>query len=330
VSNVRSTAGGHERPRVIVVALGGNAILQEHEAGTAEQQAANLERACSHLVPLIRDGNRVIITHGNGPQVGNLLVQQVQAADLAPMQPMDVCVGMTQGQVGPLLERILANRLRREGVPRDVVVLVSHVLVDPEDPELQRLTKPVGPFVDAATRDRLTATAGFTFRELGRNPDRPFRRVVPSPRPLRLIETRPLRALSEAGAVVIAGGGGGVPVVLEPDGSYRSIEAVIDKDLTAEKVAESVAADLLLILTDVDRVAVDYGKPTQRNLDRLTLDEARRFLEAGEFGSGSMQPKVTACIEFVEYGGEAAIIAGLGSADRALRAEAGTRIERGP
>lgn len=315
---------------MIVVALGGNAILQEHEAGTAEQQVANLERACSHLVPLIRDGNRVIITHGNGPQVGNLLVQQVQAAGLAPMQPMDVCVGMTQGQVGSVFARILTNRLRHEGVMRDVVVLISHVLVDAGDPELGRLTKPIGPFVDAATRDRLTDAAGFTFRELGRDPERPFRRVVASPRPLRLIETRPLRALSEAGAVVVTGGGGGVPVVLEPDGSYRAIEAVIDKDLTAEKVAESVAADLLVILTDVDRVAVDYGKPTQRDLDRLTLEEARRLLEAGEFGAGSMLPKVTACVEFVEYGGEAAIIAGLGSAGRAIRGEAGTRIERGP
>lgn len=317
------------RPRIIVVALGGNAILQEHEAGSAGEQMANLEQACEHLVPLIADGHRIIITHGNGPQVGNLLMQQAQAAAFAPMQPMDVCVGMTQGQVGPLLARALANRLRRDGIQRDVVALVSHVLVDPEDPELQRLTKPVGPFVDAAMAQELTRTAGFTFREIGRNPERPFRRVVPSPRPLRLIEARPLRALSEAGAVVVAGGGGGVPVVLDPDGSYRSIEAVIDKDLTAEKVAESVAADLLLILTDVERVAVNFGKPSQRDLERLTLAEAKTLLAAGEFAFGSMYPKVLACIQFVEYGGEAAIIAGLGSADRAVRGTAGTRIERG-
>ncbi len=321
--------GEKERRKVIVVALGGNAILQEHEEGTAAEQIANLERACEHLVPLIRGGHRVVITHGNGPHVGNLLIQQVEAADLVPMQPMDVCVGMTQGQVGSLLGRILTNRLRLEGIERDVVVLVSHILVDPEDPELQRLSKPVGPFVDEATRDHLASVAGFTFRAVGRNPERPYRRVVPSPKPLRLIETRPLRALAESGFVVVAGGGGGVPVVLEADGGYRSIEAVIDKDLTAEKVAESVGADLLLILTDVDRVAVEFGKPGQRSIDRLSLEEAKRLVEAGEFAAGSMLPKVTACIEFVEYGGEAAIIAGLGSADLAVRGEAGTRFVRG-
>jgi carbamate kinase len=314
--------------KLIVVALGGNAILREHEQGTAQEQFANLERACAHLVPLIADGHRLIITHGNGPQVGNLLTQQAESVAYAPMQPMDVCVAMTQGQVGTLLARALTNRLRMEGIQRDVVALISHVLVDAQDPDLQAPSKPVGPFVDERTKEHQALQDGFLFRRIGKDPARPYRRVVPSPKPLRLIETRSLRALSEAGTVVITAGGGGIPVVIEADGSYRSIEAVIDKDLTAEKVAESVAADLLLILSDVERVALDYGKPGQRDVDRLTLAEAKRLLEAGEFASGSMEPKVLACVQFLDYGGDAAIIAGLASAERAVRRAAGTWFER--
>lgn len=315
--------------KVIVVALGGNAILQDHQVGTADEQLANLERACAHLIPLIRDGHRLIVTHGNGPQVGNLLIQQAEAAAFAPIQPMAVCVAMTQGQVGTLLARAITNQLRLAGIQRDVVALVSHVLVDPDDPDLAAPSKPIGPFLAEAAMEHQATQNGFLFQKLGKDPRRPYRRVVPSPHPLRLIETRSLRALSEAGAVVVTAGGGGIPVVAERDGTYRSIEAVVDKDLTAEKVAESVAADLLLILTDVERVALDYGQPGQRDLDCVTLSEAKRLLAAGEFGSGSMAPKVLACVEFVEYGGEAAIIAGLASADAAVRGEAGTRFERG-
>lgn len=314
--------------KTIVVALGGNAILGKDELGTAERQYANLERACAHLVPLVREGHRLILTHGNGPQVGNLLIQQVEAAQFAPIQPMDVCVAMTQGQIGALLQRALTNQLRHAGIQRDVVTIVSQFLIDPADPDFETLSKPVGPFLTEALRRRYETRPGHVIRKIGKDSDRPYRRVVASPRPLRLIEKRALRALSDAGVIVVTAGGGGIPVAMEPHGEYRSIEAVIDKDLAAEKLAESVAADLFLVLTDVDRVALHYGTERQQLLDRVTLDEARTFYNAGHFAAGSMAPKVLACIQFIEYGGEAAIIAGLPAAVQALRGKSGTRFVR--
>ncbi|MBM4406225.1 MAG: carbamate kinase [Chloroflexi bacterium] len=312
--------------KTIVVALGGNAILQNGQRGTRAEQYANLEQACRHLLPLIDDGHRIVLTHGNGPQVGNLLIQQVEAADYAPMMPMDICVGMTQGQIGTLLVQALTNHLRAEGLQRDVVTLVSHFLVDPADADFKTLSKPVGPFLDERLKQRYEALPGHVIRQIGKDPQRPFRRVVASPRPLRLMEKRALRALSEAGVIVVTAGGGGIPVMIQSDGAMRSIEAVIDKDLAAEKIAESIAADILLILTDVEAVALHYGTPQQRTLREVTLTEARTYFAEGHFASGSMSPKVLACIQFLEYGGETAIIAGLSSAERAIRGEAGTRF----
>ena len=312
--------------KTIVVALGGNAILRSGQRGTREEQYANLEQACAHLLPLVREGHRIVLTHGNGPQVGNLLIQQVEAADYAPMMSMDICVGMTQGQIGTLLVQALTNQLREAGIQRDVVTLVSHFLIDPGDPDFNTLSKPVGPFLDERLKRRYEALPGHVIREIGKDPARPFRRVVASPRPLRLIEKRALRALSEAGVIVITAGGGGIPVMIERDGTMRSIEAVIDKDLAAEKIAESIAADVLLILTDVEGVALYYGTPKQRFLHDVTLDEARAYYAEGHFASGSMSPKVLACMQFLEYGGDAAIIGGLASAAQAISGKAGTRF----
>ncbi len=313
----------------IVIALGGNAILQVKQRGTVEEQLANLERACKHLVPLVQDGHRLVLTHGNGPQVGNLLIQQAEAGDFAPYQPMDICVAMTQGQIGAMVQEVLTDQLRAVGLQVDVVTLVSHFLVDREDPDFQALSKPIGPFLTEALKERYEKRYGHIIRKVGSDPLRPYRRVVPSPMPLRLQEKRALKALVDTGAIVVTGGGGGIPVVLDQDGQYKSVEAVIDKDLAGEKLAETLAADIYMVLTDVDKVYLNYGKPDQRPLERVTLDEARRYYEQGHFARGSMAPKVLACIQFIEFGGDVAIITSLESAAEAIAGKAGTRFVRG-
>lgn len=314
--------------RRIVVALGGNAILQAHQRGTAEEQAENLRLACRHLVPLVQDGDRLVLTHGNGPQVGNLLIQQEEASALVPEQPMSICVAMTQGQIGSMLQQAFSNELQAAGIQLEVVTLISHFIVDRDDADFKMLSKPVGPFLTDAMRVQYETQRGHVVRKVGRDPDRPYRRVVASPRPLRLLEKRAAKTFVDAGVVVVTAGGGGIPVLLEEDGTTRAVDAVIDKDLGGEKLAEAVGADLYLILTDVDGVYLDYGTDQQRLVPRLTLDKARELFRAGQFSRGSMGPKVLAAIQFIEYGGEAAVIGPLERAADAVRGMAGTRIER--
>jgi carbamate kinase len=325
---VTTTNPKFETTKTIVIALGGNAILSDGEGGDVEQQMLNMEKACRQLAPLVRSGNRVVITHGNGPQVGNLLIQQEESAAHVPKQPLDICVAMTQGQIGTMLQQVLDKTLRNEGVQRDVVTLVSHFVVAEDDPDFDQASKPIGPFFDASEKKRYE-DQGHTVMEVQPGSDRPYRRSVPSPMPLRLLERRSLRALVGQGAVVIAGGGGGIPVVLEPDGSYRRVEAVIDKDLAGEKLAESVDADIYLVLTNVESVSLDYGTDRQRPLHEITVSQARQYFNDGQFARGSMGPKVMGCIQFVEFGGERAIITGLEWADTALAGHAGTHIVAG-
>ena len=314
-----------EFTKTIVIALGGNAILSEGDTGNVEQQVLNMELACRQLAPLIRSGNRVVITHGNGPQVGNLLMQQEESGPEIPQQPLDICVGMTQGQIGAMLQQVLDKILRNEGIQRDVVTLLSHFVVGEDDPDFSQSSKPIGPFLDARSKKRYE-DRGHTILEVHPGSDRPFRRAVPSPMPLRLLERRSLRALVKQGAIVIAGGGGGIPVVLEADGSYRRVEAVIDKDLAGEKLAESVGADIYLVLTDVESVSLDFGTERQRPIREITVSQAREHYREGQFARGSMAPKVLGCIQFVEFGGERAVITGLNRAEEALAGRAGTHI----
>ena len=311
--------------KTIVIGLGGNDILQDGQRGTVEDQFRNMERVCTYLVPLVREGHRLILTHGNGPQVGNLLIQQEEAEPIVPMQPLDICVGMTQGQVGTMLQQALTNALREAGIRRDVVTVISHFLVGADDPDFQVLSKPVGPFLTQELKEQYEVR-GHTVKEVRQGSERPYRRCVASPAPLRLLEKRALKLLSDSGAVVVAAGGGGIPVVLDADGAYHKVESVIDKDLAGEKLAESVAADIYLILNDVEKVALDYGTDRQRDLERVTLSEARRYYEEGHFAKGSMAPKVLGCIQFIEFGGDVAIIAGLESAARAVAGETGTQF----
>jgi carbamate kinase len=308
----------------VVVALGGNAIQPPHTPGTAARLLANLDLACSHLVPLVQAGHQLVVTHGNGPQVGELLL----ALESREGVRMDVCVAMTQGEVGTLMAQALTNRLVAAGLEVDVVTVLTHVLVDPGDPELDRWSKPIGMFMDERTAHRYERERGHHVAAVGKDAARPYRRVVASPSPLQLLEHRSIKLLSDAGAIVIAAGGGGVPLVARPEGGYAGIEGVIDKDLAGARLAELIGADLYMILTDVEMVAVDYGTPDQRSLRYVSLDEAESYLADGQFPAGSMGPKVRACVDFVRRSGGRALITSIEAASRALAGSAGTEFRR--
>jgi carbamate kinase len=305
-----------------VAALGGNALSPEGDQGTAAEMRAALATTSAMLADLVEDGVELVLTHGNGPQVGRILLQQEYASEHVPPMPMDVCGAQSQGQIGYLIAQSLDSELRRRGVDRRTLCLVTQVVVDGRDPAFRRPTKPVGPSYDRPTAQRIAHETGYVFQVM---PGGKWRRVVASPRPVRFVEEEPLRALVEAGHVVVAAGGGGVPVV-EVDDGYRGVEAVVDKDRTAARLAELLGADLLLILTTVPQVQVGYGTPDARALDSVTVSEARQLLADGQFPDGSMGPKVEACCDFVEATGARAVIAALVDAPAAVRGEAGTSI----
>jgi len=337
VSGPTFSESGH---RIIVAAFGGNAITRATERGTYLEQLANVRAMCEEVLPLIEAGHRVVIIHGNGPQVGSLSLQAEAGKALGvPDQPFDVLGAMTQGQIGYLIQQTLGNMLRgvkshfpgdnrlAPDVPPSVVSVVTQVVVDRADPAFQHPTKPIGPFYDRELAQSLAAEKGWTVVQ---DADRGWRRVVPSPQPLEVIEAAAIQALIAAGSIVVAGGGGGIPVVREPSGGLLGVEAVIDKDLAAERLAALVGADTLLLITGVRRIGLDYGTPNQRFLDLITLDEARRYLAEGQFPAGSMGPKVKAAIRFLEDGGTQAIVTAPEVLAAALRGTDGTRIVQTP
>lgn len=309
----------------IVIALGGNAIKQWDQKGSAEEQLENLRGSCSHMMKIIKRGYPMAITHGNGPQVGNLLIQQEKGAREVPPQPLDVCDAMTQGQIGYMIQQTLFNELKNAGMNRDIVTLITQVMVDKEDPAFRNPSKPVGPFYSKIQKERYEKHWGHMFQKIEMKGER-YRKVVPSPNPLRILEANVIKDLFESGVIVIASGGGGLPVIWDDQGHLHGIEAVIDKDLAGEKLAESVGADLFMILTEVDQVYLDFEKKEQKGLPTLRLEEAKRYLREGQFPAGSMGPKIEACIRFIEYGGGEAMITCLDCADDALEGRGGTRI----
>ena len=305
-----------------VVALGGNALSPPRSTGSADEMRAALASTSGHLADLVAGGVSLVLTHGNGPQVGRILLQQEAAAPDIPAMPMDVCGAESQGQIGYLLAQALDNALRARGSAARALCLVTQVVVDGRDPAFRRPTKPVGPSYDRPEAQRIAAETGHVFTI---QPDKKWRRVVASPEPLRFVEEGPLLEFVEAGHVVIAAGGGGVPVV-DIGGELRGVEAVVDKDRSAGKLATLVGAGLLLILTEVEVVQQGFGTADARSLPRLTVAEARALLAAGEFPEGSMGPKVEAACDFVENGGPRAVITSLGNAARAVEGGAGTEI----
>jgi carbamate kinase len=305
-----------------VVALGGNALSPPSDDGSAASMRAAVATTSEVLAELVERGVGLVITHGNGPQVGRILLQQEYAADRVPPMPMDVCGAQSQGQIGYMLAQSLDSALRRRKLTTRALCLVTQVVVNGRDPAFRRPTKPVGPSYPRPEAQRIAHQTGYVFRIM---PDKQWRRVVASPRPLRFVEEEPLLQVIEAGHVVVAAGGGGVPVV-EHHNELRGVEAVVDKDLTAARLATLVRADLLLILTAVERVQVRFGTPRAEELARLSVAEAGRLLAAGEFPEGSMGPKVQACVEFVTAGGPRAVIAALHQAGDAVFGGAGTEI----
>jgi len=311
-------------PRMVVVALGGHAVVRRYQRGTVTEQFANARASLAPVSDLIAAGHRVIVTHGNGPQVGAILVRVEEARDQAYELPLGVCVAESQGEIGYMIQQTLQNQLLRRRVDRPAVTLLTQVLADPDDPLLRRPTKPIGPVLDAR---------GITEHRnrnvpIANDPGRGMRRIVPSPRPLGIVELDVIRKLVEDDVVVVAVGGGGMPVYRKPDGRLEGIDAVVDKDLASRILATELDADDLVILTELDRVALDYKTGTERWVDRLTVEEAKAHAVAGQFPPGTMGPKIAACVEFVEAGGMRAIITNPENMLEAFEERAGTLVTR--
>jgi carbamate kinase len=310
--------------RSVVVSLGGNAILPSNRAGTIGEQFLVTQKTLRGVVGLVHD-HRVVLTHGNGPIVGNILIRNEAARDQVPPMPLDVCGADSQGGIGYMIQQTLRNLLHEQGLDREVATIVTQIVVDPDDPAFRSPTKPIGPFYDEQQARELERTKGW---KLVQDAGRGWRRVVPSPKPRRIVELPTIRSLHDAGHVVVASGGGGIPVVEASDGSLQGVEAVIDKDATAVVLAHALGAEILMTVTAIDRVAIDFGKPTQQWIDSMSLDQARRHLKDGQFPAGSMGPKIEAAIWFLEKGGKGVCVSSPGMIHEALQGRAGTWITK--
>ncbi|MFP4064092.1 MAG: carbamate kinase [Bacteroidales bacterium] len=309
--------------KLSVIAFGGNALLQSGQKGTIDEQEQNVYDTCQHLVPLIREGYDLVIGHGNGPQVGNVLLQHEAGykAYGIPKQPIDFCVAETQGSIGFMIEQQLKNVLAEHGIRRNIVTLVTQVVVDRKDPAFEKPAKPVGPFYSKEEADKLAAENGWVFHE---DPQRRgWRRVVASPRPVDIPNWEDVEKLAREGTIVITVGGGGIPAYIDEKGKMVGIDAVIDKDLASSMLANKIRADEFCILTDVPNVFINFHQPGEKKLEKITVKEISQYLDEGQFTEGSMAPKVRACIEFVEKGGSDAIIT---EAEQLGKPDAGTVI----
>lgn len=310
--------------RKVVIALGGNALQEAKTPATAEAQL-EVVKATAEIITDIKCifGYELAIVHGNGPQIGRILLAYETASAVTPVMPLNVCTAMSQGYIGYHIQQGLSHALANRNRPLPVVTLITQVVVDPDDPAFQDPTKPIGPFYSEDDAKRLMAEEQFVMKE---DAGRGWRRVVASPMPKRIVEIHSIKELWDS-TIVIAAGGGGVPVFEKEDGTLEGAPAVIDKDLAAEKLAEEVGADILMILTEVDRVSLNYKKPNQTDLDHMTVEECQRYIAEGHFAPGSMLPKVQAGMMFAQYKpGKKAIITSLRKAVDALNGEAGTVI----
>ncbi len=292
-----------------IVALGGNALLRGDQIGTIEEQEQNSKETLENVINLIKAGYGIVITHGNGPQVGNILMRNdagEQMYNIAQM-PIDICVADSQGGIGYMLERVLRNVLKENGIDKEVVTLVTMVEVDKNDEAFKNPTKRVGKIYSKEEADKLSQEKGWIFKESPKQPGG-YRRVVPSPIPKKIMNANVIKQLVEAGNIVIAVGGGGVPVYIDEKKHVRPAEAVIDKDRASSVLASTIKADEFYILTDVPYVYLNYNKPNQEKLIKITISEAEKYLSEGFFGEGNMSPKVEACINFLKKGGQKAVI----------------------
>jgi len=309
--------------KTIVIAIGGNSLIRDDEHRSVADQYAAIVETAHHIANLVAGGFRVVITHGNGPQVGFILLRSEHSRGLLHEVPLDSIGADTQGAIGYQIQQAMQNEFRRRGLNKPVATIVTQTLVDKNDPAFQKPTKPIGQFYKKADADDRIRVEKWTMVE---DAGRGWRRVVASPKPARIIEADAIQHLVADGCVVIAAGGGGIPVVQDDQGDLHGSAAVIDKDLAAAVLAKEISADLLVISTAVEKVCLNFGKPNQQALDRLTVAEAKRYVTEGHFKPGSMLPKIQACIQFIENGGTEALITCPESLALALDGKSGTRI----
>jgi carbamate kinase len=311
------------RQKTVVVALGGNAITREFEEGDIGQQFANTRRSLLGVVELIKRGYHVVITHGNGPQVGNALIRVEESRHLVPPLPLGVIVADLEGGMGYMIEQCLRNKLNERGMRKSIATILTQVYVNPDDPSILNPTKFVGPFFKKEQVEELEKTRGWVVKE---DPGRGYRRVVPSPRPIAIVEKDTIKQLVESGVIVIAAGGGGIPVYEEESGWLEGVDGVIDKDLASAVLARDVDASDLIILTGVDHVALNFNTPNKKDLKKVTANEMESYMIQGHFPGGSMGPKIQAAINFIRSGGEKVIITSIDNAIDAIENESGTVI----
>jgi carbamate kinase len=295
--------------KLAVVALGGNALLRDSEEGTIEQQELNATETLENLIHLIKADYELVITHGNGPQVGNILMRNdagEQLYNIAPM-PLDICVADSQGGIGYMIERMMRNVLNKHGIQKNVISLITLVKVDENDPAFKNPSKRIGKIYSREESVKLVIDKGWIFKSSSKH-NGGYRRVVPSPEPLEIINRETIELLVKNGNIVIAAGGGGIPVFLDDDGNVRTLDAVIDKDMASSLLATNINADELYILTDVPFIYKDFGLPTQEKLEFLNYDDTVKYLEAGTFSEGTMEPKIRACLKFIKNGGSKSVI----------------------
>jgi carbamate kinase len=309
--------------KIALIAFGGNALLPDNEHGFQEDQMAFARKAAELMVHVVKKGYELVIVHGNGPQVGNILIQMEEAVNKIPPYTLDVCDAMTEGSMGFMLEKNIINELRRNSLDKEVASIVTQVVVDKDDPAFDQPTKPVGPFYSRFRAQALRREKKWTMIE---DAGRGWRKVVPSPKPIDVVPKWIIRDLVQAGRIVIAAGGGGIPVIIDGGGLFRGVEAVIDKDYAASLLAREIKVDLFVILTAIERVFINYGKPDQRAVPVLTVDEARKHLEEGQFPPGSMGPKIRAAVEYIEAGGREVLITTAAHLKAALINRSGTKI----
>lgn len=308
--------------RTAVIAVGGNSLILDNRYPEVPRQWEAVRETCEHIAEMIEAGWNVVITHGNGPQVGFILRRNELAAHEVHETPFDLIVADTQGAIGYMIQQTLENVLRRRGINRSVVTVVTQVVVDRDDPAFSTPTKPIGKFMSEEETGKFKIDGWDLVEDSGRG----WRRVVASPKPREIVEQGAIRSMIKAGYIVVACGGGGVPVIRNAEGSLEGVAAVIDKDLASSLLAQSLRADLFVISTGVERVSINFNKPDQRDLSQMTLAQAHQYLEEGHFAKGSMRPKVEAVVDFIEKGGPRALITNPPSLGAALRGETGTWI----
>ncbi len=309
---------------IAVVAIGGNAITRETQTGTLEEQLANIETCAPQILSLWEQGYQFVLTHGNGPQVGNILLRGEAARGVVPQMPLDVCGAESQGQLGYLIQQTFRNLLKKRNIEKEVLSIVTQVIVDEKDPAFQNPTKPIGPFYTKEEAERLAKEKNAIMKE---DSGRGYRRVVASPKPLHIVETQLIRQLAKKGHLVIAAGGGGVPVIQSADGTLHGVEAVVDKDWASAILAKGIHADLLVFLTGVPQVAIRYQEPTREWLSKLDVEKTRQYLAEGHFPAGSMGPKIEASLSFLEsVPGGRVLITSLDALKDALQGKTGTWI----